>query len=262
METLVSHLADDRLSEVGVIGWAQPVAAFGNPGRSRMATLGLNPSNLEFEDDDGRELIAPANRFETLTSLELPRWSASTRSEIERVWLSCQEYFLRRPYHRWFRPLDRIINRAGASYYCEFSSACHLDLVPFATKKKWSVLNSMERDLLLSLGVPSFVRTLGTSDVRVIVLNGASVVKAVGDLLDKPLQQCDMRGWALGRRGNKAVIGKAYWGTITRLGRYPLDRELLVLGYNHNIQSSFGVTGAVIDRIGAWIARRVAETLG
>jgi hypothetical protein len=40
-----------------------------------------------------------------------------------------------------------------------------------------------------------------------------------------------------------------------------LERELLVLGFNHNIQSSFGMTTEVTTAIRHWIAEAAEEVI-
>lgn len=47
---LLSLLNEGSPIALGAIPWASPVVSFGNPAISRVATLGLNPSNLEFVD--------------------------------------------------------------------------------------------------------------------------------------------------------------------------------------------------------------------
>jgi hypothetical protein len=51
-----------------VLPGSTPVVAFGDPRSSPVATLGLNPSRIEFEED-GVELDGHLRRFETLRSL-------------------------------------------------------------------------------------------------------------------------------------------------------------------------------------------------
>jgi hypothetical protein len=136
-----------------------------------------------------------------------------------------------------------------------------LDLVPFATGEKWSSLTSDTREKLVSLGAPSLVKTLQASDIRVLVLNGASVIRALERLLDVPLEVNEMSAWSLRRGSSPAVRGFAYSGVVSSIGGMGLGRELLVLGYNHNIQSSFGVTRTVVHEIGNWIARTARGVL-
>ena len=66
-----------------------------------------------------------------------------------------------------------------------------------------------------------------------------------------------MSEWSLPRRDSAGVAGIAYKGMIDEISGVSLSRPVLVLGYNHNIQSSFGVTGEVIGGIRAWVAEEL-----
>ena len=68
-----------------------------------------------------------------------------------------------------------------------------------------------------------------------------------------------MADWALPREQKPEVAGFAYRGMVSALSGINLGHEVLVLGYNHNLQSSFGVTNAVICAIRDWISRTVSE---
>jgi len=258
VDELLALLGGNTLARLGAIPWASPVVSFGNPLTSKLATIGLNPSNLEFMDASGLPL-EPENRFETLQSLRLTDWTNRAAVEVGKVWWSCEHYFRHRPYDRWFRPLDKVLSGLGVSYYREDASACHLDLVPFATGKKWANLDSHDRSDLIRLGVPSLVRTIKASNVRVLVLNGSGVVKTFEQLIDgRPLLRRRVPKWSLcdGR-----VEGYAYSGYVASLRGMKLGRELLVLGFNHNIQSSFGVTNGVVGGISRWVARQAAREI-
>lgn len=260
VDRLVDLLHKGRPVELGAIPWASPVLAFGDPADSRVATLGLNPSNLEFVDRFGRALDAPHHRFESLATLNATTWGDVANRGIRRVWQACENYFYGNPYDQWFKRLERLLVGTGASYYTSFGlKACHLDLVPFATAEKWSALTSLEKAQLIELGTPSLVRTILASDVRVLILNGSAVVKEFSRLVpSESLEVRPMKSWAL---QDGRVQGVGYVGRVSELGGFELDRELLVLGYNHNIQSSFGVTSAAVSSMGAWIARCSAGAL-
>lgn len=255
---LVNLLAEGTPTTLGAIPWASPVMMFGNLLKSRVATLGLNPSNLEFEEPGGVQLHEPLNRFETLKTLRLKDWSCADNMAIDRIWNSCDHYFRRRPYDIWFKSLDRVLNGLRVSYYYDYDSgtACHLDLVPFATGAKWSSLNADVRQQLVTLGAPTLAVTLAESTIRVLILNGASVVRAFERLMDVPLEVTEMAAWRLRRSNSDGIRGFAYSGVVSTIGGIDLGRTILVLGYNHNIQSSFGVTAAVVRDIGSWIAKR------
>src|SRR6266849_5010343 len=137
LSKLVERLGDSTLSEANVIPWSSPVPSFGDVSRSRVATLGLNPSNREFVDALGNELDGPLRRFHTLRSLRLARWSDVSVPQLRLILDSCRAYFFRNPYHTWFGRLDHLISGTRASFYDRAATACHLDLVPYATSCKW-----------------------------------------------------------------------------------------------------------------------------
>lgn len=260
VDNLLSLLRADRVVKLGAISWAAPVIAFGDPGLSQVATLGLNPSNLEFAGQDGQPLLESNKRFETLHSLRLDDWEQAKREDVLHIWDSCKEYFFRNPYDHWFGRLDKVLVGTGTSYYKRADhAACHLDLVPFATAQKWSALSREQREGLIELCIPSLIRTLIASSVKVLVLNGSTVVREFGRLLDKgALQEQVQTGWSL-REGR--VRGISYEGRISEIGSSSLGRELLVLGFNHNIQGTYGMTAGVVSDIAAWVARRTREAL-
>src|SRR5690606_39085895 len=177
LSTLVRRLDDSSLRDLNVIPWAAPVLSFGDVSQSKIATLGLNPSNREFVDVSGNELTGPERRFHTLSSLKLKRWSAAKDVHLEKILESCNSDFSGNPYDGWFKALDKLILGANVSYYGMFSSACHLDLVPYATACKWVELTSAQRNALLKSGGDALGRILRESPVELIVLNGQSVIE-------------------------------------------------------------------------------------
>ncbi len=68
-----------------------------------------------------------------------------------------------------------------------------------------------------------------------------------------------MRDWTLPRREGPGVTGFAFRGRVRHLFGVDLGRSVLILGYNHNIQSSFGVTTEVKGAIRNWIAQSVKD---
>ncbi|HIC6918994.1 TPA: hypothetical protein ACW5LO_004928, partial [Salmonella enterica subsp. enterica] len=75
IKTLIEYLDDENLRQSGIISYASPIPAFGSLSRAKIATLGLNPSNNEFLDLNGKELDGQQRRFHTLNSLSLNKWS-------------------------------------------------------------------------------------------------------------------------------------------------------------------------------------------
>jgi hypothetical protein len=259
--TLLDRISDEAAREADVIPWGCPVPAFGDPAAARVATLGLNPSNREFVDTDGVELAGDSRRFHTLASLGLSAWDDADADHLDRILASCRDYFAGNPYDRWFRRLDTVVSATGASFYDPTSPACHLDLIPYATARKWTALNSGQRSGLLRLAGDTLGLLLRRSAIRVLILNGQSVVSHFQEATGIALERTEMPDWALPRQSGADVSGYAYQGRTNTVLGYPLPQELLVLGFNHNLQSSYGVTSGVIEVIRSWIGDVTEEAL-
>lgn len=254
MATLLDLLETQQLTDLDVIGWGCPVPFFGHLESAYLATVGINPSNREFVGADGDELVEHDRRLPTLGSLGLSSWLQADFFALRTILLACREYFEGNPYDSWFGALQRIIEPTGHSYYAPRSDACHLDIVPWATTGKWGMLTATARRSLVERGAQALADLVVSSSLRLLVLNGQEVVRQFEVLLGSALNAQRVQAWDLPRRVGRAVPGMAYSARISSIAGIPLDRDVLVIGYNHNLQSSFGVTCAVRDRIGDWIS--------
>lgn len=256
---LLDRLVDGSVCPENVIGWGAPVPSFGDVTRAKVATLGLNPSNREFMDITGNELDGNHRRFYTLNSLGLTTWSEASVDHIRLIVESCLSYFRKNPYDLWFRTLDSLLSGIRASYYGTSTRACHLDLVPYATYRKWAALTTTERSTLLQASGDTLGMVLRASPVRYLVLNGRTVVDTFKEISDVSLSRREMPTWTLPRVGGEGVKGYSYFGTVREVAGVRLPRDIVVLGFNHNIQSSFGVTNKVKSSIRTWIGRKVNQ---
>lgn len=250
----LDRMVGGKLVGTGVISWSSPIPAFGDPSTARVATLGINPSNREFVDAAGRELVGRSRRFHTLQSLGIDRWADADAEHVRLMLAASGAYFSNSPYDGWFRRLDQLISSVGASFYGAHPSACHLDLVPFATSNKWTHLSGTQRSQLLESGdiLGCLVRD---SAIETLILNGQTVVSCFEHLAGATLGRRVIPGWRLPRESSPDVAGVAYVGAVSRLGGVSLDRTVLAVGFNHNLQSSFGVTTSVMLSIRAWLGR-------
>ena len=251
--TSVNRLAYGEVDGEAVLAWSCPVPYFGQLGASKVATLGINPSNREFVDAAGRELDGTTRRFHTLSSLGLARWSDASSFDIRAIITACDDYFRGNPYDRWFRVLDKAISATGASYYSTKTPAAHLDLVPYATHLKWGDLRAAQRRALLDSSADLLGALLCDSAVELLVLNGAAVVREFEKLCGHPLEMEHQSGWDLMRQGSLRVAGVGYVGEVTRIGSADLARRVSIVGFNHNLQSSFGVTRRALGAIARWV---------
>ncbi len=158
-----------------VVENSTPVVSFGNPTSVKVATLGINPSNIEFVENNVL-LSGKDRRLSTISSLGASATESLTDSQIQEVIDDCYEYFRqdKNPYDKWFKPLDKIIQIGfDASYYAD--SACHLDLVHWATNSKWKDLTTATRERLLKESGPHLINQLRSENISTVVVNGAEV---------------------------------------------------------------------------------------
>lgn len=208
-----------------IVPGSTPVVAFGNARVARVATLGLNPSRIEFLDRAGRELPEPQRRLETLRSLGLARLADAPEEVVARVVAGCDAYFQRNPYWQWFRPLEQVLARLGASYSA--GSACHLDLVQWATDPTWSGLAEEVRQRLIAEDAAFLQCQLSEEHITTLLLNGRGVINAYVGACWLDLKQVRVIA-------DRSVRCEILAGT----GPHGLQ----VIGWSTNLQSSFGVT--------------------
>jgi hypothetical protein len=214
-----------------VVAGSTPVVAFGNVLTATVATLGWNPSKLEFLDHSGNELLEDARRLETLASIGESDLVEAPAEAIRRVFRGCNDYFLRRPYKNWFNKLERILKHLDVSYYD--GSACHLDFIQWATDPVWSKLPRDDQARLIKSDLPFLRRQLSQEKIRILLLNGRGIVRAY------------LKGFG-GELDESTISGSPRVRLFT--GRD--SRGIKVIGWNINLQSSFGVSNEEIERIG------------
>ncbi|WP_205859504.1 hypothetical protein [Phycicoccus flavus] len=229
---------------------------FGDYSSASVATVGINPSNREFVNVSGAELSDSQRRLPTLSSLGRSSWAEVSGEQLVEIVNACRLYFRANPYDRWFQVLERLLS-GTATFYGTNPSACHLDLIPYATEGKWGNLPAKDQRALLNGSRDALGLILRDSGIRMLILNGASVVREFDRLLDQPLTAKEMEGWALPRSSGSDIPGYAYTGTITELGGVELAESVRVFGYNHNLQSSFGVTAEVVRNISVWLCAKI-----
>jgi hypothetical protein len=222
---------------------------------ARVATVGFNPSNLEFVSLRGDELTGEARRLPTLSSLGIASWGEAGEAHLQEIKGACDGYFSVNPYG-WFNPLEEVAQATRASFFGGGSAhACHLDLVPFATWAKWSALAPLHKDTLLGAGGAALAGLLQDSPIRTVVLNGAGVVDLFCRRFDVTIESCEMPDWKLPH-----ARGRAYWGMTDSLGSLRLGRSVQVLGFNFNLQGTHGAS-AVKGRICRWLRDQAGAAL-
>ncbi len=219
-----------------------PVLYFGNLSNSTIATIGLNPSDKEYYGADD-ELY---ERFYSKASLGVDSWDKLTQADLLRLKDTFDHYFNNIPYRAWFNRLEMLFGDSH-SYYFPYNNIVHLDIVPVATRIKWGQLPKSQRTYLSATFGKYLGKLISDSPVEICVLNGKSVVEAFQALFDVKLHVSKMERWNIpNKRG--IVKGYAYKAILNIAGK-----QVLALGFNHNIQSSYGVSGVIIREIKLWI---------
>ncbi|TGD78228.1 hypothetical protein [Hymenobacter wooponensis] len=257
IENLIKKMNSIEFNNSSAITLACPVPYFGNIHNAKIATVGINPSNLEFLDNNNIELGRWNRRFPTLTSLGLSSWANANERHFDLIEESCTNYFKSNPYDMWFKKLDHIISGSNYSYYFPLENACHLDLIPYATKQKWSELSNAQRNYLIHISGDIIRSMINKSSVTHLILNGKTVINLFSQMFNIELTELPMVNWSLPRKTTDNVKGISYVGILRTTNKDLTNRDIIVLGYNHNIQSSFGVTSQVQKEIRNWVSHNV-----
>ena len=215
------------------------MVAFGDPEVAEVATLGINPSGAEFLDDRDRMLSGAARRLATLESLGATSTDSLTEDQVTAVARECAAYFHRNPYRRWFDPLDEIVQRGlDVSYYQD--TACHLDIVQWATSPIWGHIDDpTAKQRLLEEGAPHLRRQLETENVRLVIVNGAQV-----------WDQLAATGLATFDDVARITYGNRQAPATLRAGE---GCGVRFLGWTLNVQSSQGVRREDRQALGDWL---------
>ena len=235
-----------------VIEWACPVPFFGHAEQARIASVGLNPSDKEFCDNEGHALSDSRRRLATLDSLGLQHWSAAGPEQRSDVAQACSDYFCSKPYWRWFNPLEAIFEDAGRGTLKD-GDACHIDLAPWATRKKWRKLGHAGQAALVEGGEQVLNALLESTQFEVLLLNGASVVEGLAHAAQIELPFEEVAEWRI--RGGR---GKRWSLKRDSLGSIELGRPVTILGWNWNLQSP--IPKRTRESIVAWAAESLKGT--
>ena len=224
-----------------VVPGSTPVVAFGDPAKAQVATLGINPSRVEFVTD-GKLLAGDERRLATLESLDAQAPDALTDAQVATLVRECGRYFHQNPYMAWFNKLEAVLRAIGFSYFD--GTACHLDLIQWATDPVWGRLpDEGVKAALLADGVPHLTAQLESSAIRNVFVNGAAV-----------LDQISSVGLAAFEKVGTISTSTQTFGLYVGNGG---GRRWF--GWSANLQSSAGIGGEFLDELSSWLAGELRE---
>ena len=225
-----------------VVPGSTPVVSFGHPLKPEVATLGINPSSREFLNRDKTLFSGSKRRLATLESIGTTNYADLDIDRAGAIISDCANYFDRRPYG-WFNVLDKILTAAlGVSYF--HGSACHLDLVQWATDPVWRGLSRVQKSRLLD-GDLDFLRTqLSHEGYRVVVVAGRTAMEWV--------QEAGLVKWKPAARLEESPSATFYVGD---------DNALRFVAWSCNLQNQPGARRHV-DGLVKLLRKHAAEDLG
>jgi hypothetical protein len=232
-------------ADLPIIPWSTPVVAFGDARTAKVATIGLNPSKREFLDKNGEELTGAKRRLETRSSLGVSDISAASLDVIGKVFEGCNGYFERCPFNIFFGRFKNILEPLKVAYCA--GTACHLDLVQWATDPVWGKLKHDEKESLICADLPFLKEQLSQNNsprIRLLLLNGAGIKDAC----------CERLGCDLAEKTISCMIG---WKLF--VGRTPQGTKMI--GWNKFLLAPPGVTNEEIKALGIAVEKEARSDL-
>jgi hypothetical protein len=158
-----------------VVEGSLPVVSFGDYRAAEVATLALNPSSLEFLDQQGAYLLEDVRRLASRVSMQRLDPVELSGSDVAGVFSDSNTYFRRKPLWSWFHWLETLMGGADLGSYLG-GTACHLDLVQWATKPAQGKLAADVWQRLVDEDRKFLTWQLGQTPARTVLVNGASCV--------------------------------------------------------------------------------------
>ncbi len=224
-----------------IVGGSTPIVFFGNIKNATVATLGINPSKNEFQKD-GKELVEKQRRLETLSSLNANSLSSLTQAQAEKVFDTCLKYFQNNPYKKWFDQLENnILKGFSVSYYT--GTACHLDIIQWATDPIWRSLDYLTKKQLIQSNIIFLERQLIEERVEILLINGKEATEIFKNYF-KPTPI----------RHEKLLVAKKTCD-IYEFDLSLSTKIIKIYAWSNNLQSTVGITNEMRMEIGKLIRK-------
>jgi hypothetical protein len=160
-EFLIAKISKPLPTSVKIVEGSIPIVFFGNIEKAEIATLSLNPSNIEFEHNGERRCL-------DRKQLGVPDNQILTRAQSESVYQSLLIFFKVNPYKMWFNPMNKLFKSKGYEYYND--KIVHLDISPWATSNKWESLSQEERESIIDISIIKNV--IQKCGIKILFING------------------------------------------------------------------------------------------
>lgn len=226
-----------------VVPGSLPVLSFGDPDVAVVATLSLNPSCREFQSQRGEWLLGDQRRLASLVALGVEDPRDLTDAQVAQVVADSRGYFTGPNWYKaWFHWLESLLQGSGAGSYHD-GSACHLDLVQWATKPAQGELSRAVWERLVEHDRDFLRWQLRHSNVKLVLCNGASIVA-----------QVQRAGLVTGFAEDVLTYRTAGGQGRMRVFR-AVAEGVVFLGWNRPVASALSSDGR--ERMKCWLARSI-----
>lgn len=171
-EFLLDKISKPIPTTVKIVEGSIPIVFFGNVEKAEIATLSLNPSNIEFEHKGIRRCV-DRKHFKISDDKEL------TYEQAETIYQSLLLFFKVNPYKRWFNPMNKLFQSKGYEYYND--KIVHLDISPWATSEKWAKISFDERESIIDTTIIKTV--LERRGIKKLFINGKTAFNIFCDTM-------------------------------------------------------------------------------
>jgi hypothetical protein len=161
---LLDKISEPLPTSVNIVQGSIPIVFFGNVEKAEIATLSLNPSNIEFEHKSNKRCI-DRKQLQVSDSQKLTLTQAMSVYESLLLYFHAPPY---NPYKPWFNPMNKLFENTGYEYYND--KIVHLDISPWATSKKWADLNQIERESIIDTSIIQNV--IEKRKIKKVFING------------------------------------------------------------------------------------------
>jgi hypothetical protein len=214
-ERLIERIMQPYPKGAPIVAGSTPVVSFGNPIKSTVVTLGINPSYEEFQDSNKQTLRFGMKRLKDHETFMGDFREGLSYEQAQEVLLGCYNYFGGNPYE-WFAEIEKV---ALKPFHFDYKSgfAAHLDIIQWATDPVWSKIEDKQdcQDMLDSDA--DFLRfQLGAYEFKYVLMNGKTVIEQVQSLGIVDLQETGTISFGNGEARSKVWRGEV--GSKTFLG--------------------------------------------
>lgn len=179
--------------------WFGDIEAYAKS-KVKIVTVGLNPSCWEFKEKKN-DTYQVSLRFPKASGLQLS--GNLTTQDVRTYYDAMNEYFTTKPYTKWFRHNERVLNELNASYIpltpekitqdnlgkTFDNTAIHLDLyAPLATDPVWGELKKAEKNSICTIcnGLYAGLIYALNPDIIVVAINQGEVQRNFINMLGQP----------------------------------------------------------------------------